>query len=252
MFIKSEIGIFRRMQENDVDMRHIVLVPGRRGQLFPGRIRAECFPVLFAGGHIVEAGHVHEIGHVAAGQDAGIEDGVEAQTLEEWYFSPFVEHLYLVGEIFFGGPFIAAQLVDPFRPGPLQGGGYGMMRHLGEGFEEDRFHSKIGCAVVSGVLVIQPAGVVLLIFCEGGVQTGELFEAFEGYQHIDATDSGGVVPYRFEYADIVNSLPVKGGNESVLQVIIYTGFLFGRIQLIDADGIEFLFGCRGGGGENTG
>ena len=57
------------MQENVVDMGNVVLVLGRGRQALPGRVGAEYFPMIIAGGHIVKAGHIHQVGHMGAGED---------------------------------------------------------------------------------------------------------------------------------------------------------------------------------------
>lgn len=93
-------------------MGDVVLVFRGCQQLFPGGVVAECFPVLFAGLDVIEAGHVHQVGHVGAGKDGGVEDGVEAKSLKDAYFVAFVEHPDLAVEQFFGGSFVAAQFVD--------------------------------------------------------------------------------------------------------------------------------------------
>ena len=107
------------MQENDIGVRDIMLVFGGSYQLFPEGVVAECLPVLFAGGHVVEGGHIHQVGHMTAGDHAGIEDGIKAQALEEGDFPAFIEHADLIGIVFFCRSFVAAELIDPLVTGAL-------------------------------------------------------------------------------------------------------------------------------------
>ena len=127
-----QVGISGGMQKNDVDVRNIMLVFGGGYQLFPEGVFAEGLPVLFAGGHVVEAGHIHQVGHMAACQDACIKDGIKAESLEEGDFPAFVEHADLIGKVFFRRAFVAAELIDPLVTGALQCGGNSMSGHIGK------------------------------------------------------------------------------------------------------------------------
>ena len=102
------------MKKDDVDVRDVVLVLRGGHELFPDWIGAEVLPVLFARRHIVEACHVHKVGHMATGEDACVEDRIEAESLEEWDLTALVKHLYFIGEIFFRWSFVAAELVNSF------------------------------------------------------------------------------------------------------------------------------------------
>ena len=230
------------MEENDVDVSDVVLVFRSRDQLFPDGIAEEGLPVRFAGGHIVEAGHIHEVGHMGAVENGGVEDSVEAEAVEEGDLSALVEHPDFAGKVFFGGSFVAAQFIDALVAGALEGVGDGMAGHVGEGLQENGLHAKIGWVVPDGVEVVLAVGLVLGVFFEALRQGGQLFHCFCGYEDVDLTNSRGVVADGFEDSYAGESEAVHRGDECRLKKFFHSGLLVRIFQLIDADGIVFLFG----------
>ncbi len=72
-------------------------------------------PVLFAGRHIVEAcRRTRGWAYGLPARDACIEDGIEAESLEERDLTALVKHLYFIDEIFFRRSFVAAEFVNSF------------------------------------------------------------------------------------------------------------------------------------------
>ncbi len=235
VFGRLQVGIGCGVKEGDVDVRNVVLVLRGGHELFPGGIGAEVLPVLFAGGHM------------GAGDDAGVEDGIETESLEEWDLAAFVEHLNFIGKVFLCRAFITAELVDPVGAWSLQSGGDGMVGHIGEGQQEDGLYSGIGCIVKGGFDIVFSDSGILCVPCQGFVHVEPLFDAFERNEDIDVADGGRVIVECFEDAHFGDAHSVEGGYEGGLQVSVDPGFLVCCFQGIDAEGVVFLFG--GGGGE---
>jgi len=198
--------------------------------LFPDGVGAEIFPVLLAGRHVIEAGHVHEVGHVGAGEDGGIENRIEAESLEERDLAAFVKHLHFVGEVFFCRSFVAAEFIDAFRAWPLQGGGDGMVWHVGEGLQEDRLHAEIGRVVIGGFEIVFSDRGILRVAVQGCFEAEPLFQVFEWDEDIDVAGGGCVVVGRFENTHFRDTHSVQGGQEGGLEPGVDPGFLFCRFQ----------------------
>jgi hypothetical protein len=100
-----------------------------------------------------------------------------------------------------------------------------MVRHIGEGLQQDGLHADIWCIIVGGLDIVAAVAKIAGVLCEGGREAGILFEAFEGDEDIDAANGGRVVAYRCEDAHFGDPQPVKGRKEGGLQIFIDPCFL---------------------------
>src|ERR1700733_362510 len=150
---------------------------------------------------------------MAAGDDAGIKDGIETEPFEEGDLATLVKHLHLIGKILFGRSFVATQLIDPFGLWPLQGPGDGMAGHIGKGLQEDRLESPKWRVVIIGIEVIFSIGEVLSILCQCGGEAGVLFKVPERDQQVDAANGRSIVSDGLEDAYVRDTPPVEGREQ---------------------------------------